>query len=363
MPTPRHVVINDIGELEKAASAIGFPCVVKPLDMGGGKGVTAGIQTVAQLRTAYEHARAVTSRALMVEQFVPGDDHRLMVIDGKFVAAIRREPSSVVGDGKSTIRQLIDELNADRSCNLVKSGYLLPVPIDDALASHLARQEARFDSVLQTGSKVTLRSISNLSAGGIGIDVTNRVHPQVAALAEQLAITVGLGTAGLDYLTTDIGRSPWEVGGAFIEMNTTPGLDVTIAAGWPPGKIGAMVLGDLPGRIPVDLFVMPTLDIEAACLAGPEDAAGPGAAWVCGNEIRVGQLTLRTGDSTPWAAVQGALRNKTLTSLRIVCTVGEILNHGLPLDKVDRVLLCGVALPDRWQGLIERSARSVEILS
>jgi hypothetical protein len=145
-------------------------------------------------------------------------------------------------------------------------------------------------------------------------------------------------------------------------MNTTPGLDVTNAAGWSPEKIGAMVLGALPGRIPADLFVMPTLDIEAARLAGAEDVAGPGAAWVCGNEIRVGPLTLRIGDATPWAAVQGALRNKTVASLRIVCTVGEIVDHGLPLDKFDRIFLAGVSLPDRWQGVLERSATSVEVL-
>jgi cyanophycin synthetase len=244
-----------------------------------------------------------------------------------------------------------------------RSRYLRQIAFDDVLDGHLARQELHIDSVLQTGAKITLRSNSNLSTGGICVDVTSEVHPQLKALAEQLAITVGLGTAGLDYLTTDIARSPGEVDGAFIEMNTTPGLDATIAAGWSPEKIGAMVLGELPGRIPADLFVMPTLDIEAPRLAGAEDVAGPGAAWVCGNEIRIGQLTLRTADSTPWAAVQSALRNKTVTSLQIVSTPAEILAHGLPVDKFDRVLLCGVALPDRWQGVIERSARSVEILT
>jgi len=257
---------------------------------------------------------------------------------------------------------LIDELNADRSSNLVKSRYRVPIFIDDVLGAHLAKQQIGMNSVPRAGLKITLRSNSNLSTGGVAVDVTEQIHPQVVALAELLAITVGFETAGLDYLTTDIACSPQEGNGAFIEMNTTPGIDVPIAAGWSAEKIGAIVLGELPGRVPVDLCVMPTLDMAAARLIVPENADRTGAAWVCGNEIRMGQLKLRIGDPTPWAAVQSALRNKAVESLQIVCTVEEILAHGLPLDHLDRVLLCGVSLPDRWRSVLERSADSVEIV-
>lgn len=284
-----------------------------------------------------------------------------MVIKGRLVAAIRREASSVVGDGNSTIGQLINQLNADRSSNIVKSGYRRPVAVDDALGNHLAKQEVDIHSVLPTGAKVSLRSNSNVSTGGVAVDVTHQVHPLVTALAEQLAVTVGLETAGLDYLTTDITRSPLEGNGAFIEMNTTPAMDVLVAAGWTDEAIGSLVLGELPGRIQVDLCVLPTLDMGAARRAMPQTMAGPSAAWVCGNKIWVGQLELRIADPTPWAAVQSALRNKTVASLQIVCTVDEILAHGLPVDRLDRVLLAGVSFPDRWQSVIERSAGSVEI--
>ena len=358
MPTPRHVVISDAVQLDAAASAIGFPCVVKPLNLGGGKGVTAGIETVSQLHVAYELARRVTDGPLMVEQFVPGDDHRLMVIGGKLVAAIRREASCVVGDGKSSIGQLIDRLNADRTRNLVKSGYLLPIAFDDALRNHLARQDAGIDSVPPAGSRITLRGNANMSTGGVVFDVTDRVHPAVTALAEQLAVTVGLGTAGLDYLTTDITLPPLEGHGVFIEMNTTPGLEL-VAAGWPDEKLGSLVLGELPGRIPVDLCVVPALDGEAARRALPEPAAASSAAWVCGEELRVGHLEARIADALPWAAVRSALRNKTVTSVRIVSTVDEILAHGLPVDRIDRVVLAGVSFPERWQAVIERCANSV----
>ena len=359
MPTPRHVVVEDAGQLKQAAAAIGFPCVVKPLDMGGGKGVTAGIETVSQLQDAYERARRLTSRPLMVEQMVAGEDHRLMVIGGRLVAAIRREASSVTGDGQSTIKQLIDELNADRTRNMVKSGYRRPIAFDDALGSHLAGQQLGIDSVPPIGAKIALRSNSNLSTGGVAVDVTDRVHPEVTALAEQLAVAVGLGTAGLDYLTTDITRPPADGNGAFIEMNTVPGLDALIAAGWSAEKVGNLVLGEVPGRIPVDLCVLSDLDMEAARRAAPAPVPASTAAWVCGREIRVGPLALRIADTEPWAAVQSALRNKTVTSVQIVCSIGEVLAHGLPVDQVDRVFLGGVSFPERWQAVIERCAGSV----
>jgi cyanophycin synthetase len=359
VPAPRHVLVSDARQLQEAALAVDFPCVLKPVDMSGGQGVTANIQNVPELQLAYEQGRLVTSGPLMVEQFVPGDDHRLMVVGGKLAAAIRREPSSVVGDGLSTVRQLVDMLNSGRSSNMPKSRYLRPVALDDVLASHLAKQELDIDSVPRTGVRVTLRSNSNVSTGGVATDVTQHIHPEVKALAEQLAATIGLETAGLDYLTADISRSPLDGGGTFIEMNTTPALDVLIAAGWQAGKIGSLVLGAVPGRIPIELSVVANVNTEAP---PTQDAACSTAAWVCGSELQVGRLKLQIRDPAPWAAVHSALRNKTVTSLNIVCSKGEILAHGLPVDRLDRVNLRGVTLPGRWQRLVERCAGSVEVL-
>jgi cyanophycin synthetase len=360
MPTPRHVVVTDAAQLDDAASEIGYPCVIKPHNMGGGRGVTAGIRTAAQLQQAYQFARQATAGPLMVEQFVPGDEHRLMVVGGKLVAAIRRESSSVVGDGKSTIGQLIDQLNADRPRNLNRSRYRLVIKIDDGLRAHLASQGADIDSVLADGRRMVLRGTSNMSTGGVTVDVTDRVHPAVASLAEQLALTVGLGTAGLDYLTTDISRPPLEGGGGFIEMNTVPGIDIPVAAGWTEERIGTLVLGNVPGRIPVELCVLPALDLEAAREAMGPPQPGPTAVWVCGPELHIGAAQLKLAEAAPWAALRGALRNKTVTSVRIAATVDEILAHGLPLDRFDRIVLAGVTFPERWQAVIEHAAVSVE---
>jgi cyanophycin synthetase len=318
---------------------------------------------MSQLRRACEQARRVTQGPLMIEQMVQGADHRLTVIGGKLVAAVRREAPSVVGDGQKTIRQLIGQLNAGRTAKLAKRAYLRPVALDDALGDHLAQQGLHIDAVPPDGARITLRSNANVSTGGVPVDVTDRVHPAVAALAEQLAATVGLDVVGLDYLTPDITLSPLEGRGAFIEMNTSPALGALAAAGYTAEEIGSLVLGEGPGRIPVDLCVLAAADSETArrIVAKPPDPST--AAWACGTALQVGALELTIADAAPWATVRSALRNKTVTSLQIVCTVDDILAHGLPVDRLDRVVLAGVSLPEPWHAVIARTAASVAVLS
>lgn len=362
MPTPAHALVNQAGELAATAERVGLPCVVKPLDRGGGKGVTANISRTTDLEAAFDHARQYTRGPVMVEAHVPGDDHRLMVIDGKLVAAIRREPSFVVGDGRSTVVALLAGLNAPRSINVVKSRYLVPIALDAVLRQHLALQSLAPTDVPAPGQRVTLRSNANLSTGGLCTDVTPLCHPQVRAMAEQLATTTGLATTGIDYLTTDIARAPAETGGAFIELNTTPGLDACVAAGWTEEAIASLVLGPSLGRIPVDLTVLSGPGLEQAAHAGPVLPLAEDAAWACGRVLRVGALRLDNLAAEPWAAVQAALRNRGVGTLRVVCSVGEIEGLGLPLDRFSgvQVALCDgePVLPPVWIEVLRRHSAS-----
>jgi cyanophycin synthetase len=358
MPTPAHALVSQARELAAAAGRVGFPCVVKPLDRGGGKGVTANITRPADLDTAFDHARQYTRGPVMVEAHVPGDDHRLMVIDGRLVAAIRREPSFVLGDGRSTVVALLAELNAPRSMNVVKSRYLRPIALDGVLRQHLAAQSLAPTDVPAAGRRVTLRSNANLSTGGLCTDVTPLCHPQVRAMAEQLATTTGLATTGIDYLSTDISRAPAETGGAFIELNTTPGLDACVAAGWTEEAIASLVLGPSLGRIPVDLTVLSGPGLEQAAHVGPLLALAEDAAWACGRVLRLGALWLDNLAAEPWAAVEAALRNRGVGALRVVCSSGEIEKLGLPLDRFRdvAVALCDgePVLPPVWIGVLRR---------
>lgn len=360
IPTPSDTLLSKIEELAEAVRRIGYPCVIKPLDRGGGKGVTANIVNHDQLVRAFESARNFSSGVLMLEQFVRGEDYRLMVIDGKFVAAIHRQPSFVIGDGSRTVRELVDGLNATRSADLLGSRYLRPISFDAVVSAHLADQGWRLDDILPSGVRVSLRSNANLSTGGVSSDVTAQVHASIREMAEQIAASAGFGAAGLDYITTDISKSPWESGGVFIEMNSTPGLDAAMAAGWTPEAIGNLVLGTGVGRIPVELYLT-----DRQPESFPPDAAGyPAAsslAIVSGKEVQVGRAIYRVQEKRPWAAVAAALRNQAVTSMRIHCSLRDITEHGLPVDRVDRLVIRGVSVPDRWMKVLQDHSAGVVV--
>lgn len=141
LPTPHYALVKEAAELTAAVAKVGWPCATKPPDLGGGKGVSAGHQTPQALAAGFQHARAASEGPVMVEAFVPGEDHRLMVVDGRLRAVIRREPAQVVGDGRHTVAQLVRALNAVRDeRSLVASGFLRPIRLDGVALQHLAGQ-------------------------------------------------------------------------------------------------------------------------------------------------------------------------------------------------------------------------------
>ena len=363
LPTPRHVLVARADELPAAVERIGFPCVLKPLDSGGGKGVTANIRSLAEAQAAFKLAFRQKQDLVMVEAHVQGEDHRLMVINGQMVAAIRREPSFVVGDGRNSVAALVAHLNASRSKNMVRSRYLRPIPMDEVLRQHLATQLLTLTDVPAPGQRVTLRSNANLSTGGMCTDVTALCHPQVRAMAELLASTSGLATIGIDYLTTDIARPSTETGGVFIEMNTTPGLDACVAAAWPEALIARRVLGESVGRIPVDLTITSADGLEALRKGLEKPRLDAGQALVVRDTLYLGDLVLHVGSSEPWAAVKAGLRNPCVRGMRVICSVEELVGLGCPVDRVRHVtmgLRDGQAiLPPAWEEVIRRHSESV----
>ena len=360
LPSPSHRLVDEPAGLLAAAQAVGWPCVLKPVQGGGGKGVTANIRTPEQLQAAFVHARSFKPGPVMVETFVPGDDHRLMVVDGKLYAAIRREPSFVTGDGLSAITQLVERINASRSSNMVASRYLRPIALDPVLQQHLANQGLSLATVLAAGQRVSLRSNANLSTGGICTDVTERVHPQVRLMAEMAASAFGLACTGVDYICTDISLAPAACGGQLIEINTSPSLDVMIAAGADPVAVASAVLGAVPGRIASMLVVLPHETLAAA-----RDRLGsmpwPGhAGLACGDWAAVAGLPLVGAKSQAWAAVQQVLRHARLQAFIVVCSDRELMSMGMPVDRVDRVVTIDARLPNEWLKTLARYAGLVQ---
>jgi cyanophycin synthetase len=367
LPIAPHVLVGAEDELEAAAARIGYPCVMKPTDSGGGKGVTAGIGDMESLRSAFQQARRYSQQALMLEKHVSGADHRLMVADGRFVAAIRREPSFVTGDGRSTVAQLVDQLNVGRSSNLVRSRYLRPIAIDHILIRHLAEQNLILNDIPTPDRKITLRSNANLSTGGICTDVTSECHAELRSMVEGLAVTCGISTSGFDYITTDIARPAAETGGIFIEMNTTPGLGACVAAGWPEEAIGESVLGHAVGRIPIGLTVLSAGGMDRARQMLVDQPLAEGDACACEDMLRVGASLRHVTTVEPWAAARSALRNKAVQRLHIFCSAEAIQRWGLPVDHFKRSYVeiheSDSVLSDDWLRVIVRSSEREIILN
>lgn len=359
VPTPDHCIVSDVADLEKAVQAIGWPCVVKPVNLGGGKGVSAGMMDMPSLVSAFEYARSFAPGPLMLERFVQGQDHRLMVVRGALIAVVQRNPARVVGDGERSVKALVEEQNAERiERGVYRHSYLRPIVLDESSLKYLGTSGLSPASVPEKGQVVVLRGNANLSTGGDSIDVTDRVHPDVRQMAESLALTLGLDSIGLDYLTTDISQSWESAGGSFIEINTTPGIDLLVTSGWHPREIAESILGDGVGRLPSAVMVVPEEKIPQAQSLLMAYSGPAGMGWLCGDRVKLGKLSLAGRIDQHWECVRVLLGQRTLEMLLIVCSPSRIERDGLPLDRIEKSIVFGEGLSAAWQKLLGKKSRS-----
>jgi cyanophycin synthetase len=230
VPVPRGIVVRDVDEAVSGARRLRFPLVTKPLDGNHGRGVTIGIMDEEQLRFGFREAQSQAKgrRDVIVEQFFEGNDHRILVVGGKMVAVAERIPAQVVGDGISTIRQLVAEVNRDPRRGEGHENVMTRIRIDAHVEEFLARSGLTPDSIPEADEVVQLRATANLSTGGTAVDRTNEIHPDNAEIARRAALIVGLDVCGVDFVCPDITRSVRETGGGVIEVNAAPGLRMHI---------------------------------------------------------------------------------------------------------------------------------------
>jgi cyanophycin synthetase len=256
VPVPLGRVVLDADDAWEAAQEIGQPVVIKPKDGNQGKGVTVNVTTREQL-TAGFHAASEFRDDIMVEKYLPGHDFRLLVIGNKLVAAARRDPPHVVGDGRSTVRQLVDTVNLDPRRGSGHATSLTKIRFDDIALASLAKQGYDADSIPPKGQRVTLRNNANLSTGGSATDVTDDVHPEVAARAIAAAHMVGLDICGVDLVCDSVLKPIEEQGGGIVEVNAAPGLRMHISPSFGKGRaVGEAIISSMfkdgdDGRIPV----------------------------------------------------------------------------------------------------------------
>ncbi len=222
-PQPLQHLVQDVDQAVQAARSIGYPVVVKPCHGMKGRGVSVGLATPEHVRQAYLVA-AQGGDSVVVESLVAGDDYRLLVVGGRLIAGARRLPAFVVGNGRSSVAELVAELNADPRRGIAYRKLMEFVEIDQEATDILARQGLAAASILSENRRALLRGTANVSRGGTAEDVTDIMHPDNVRLAEDVARVVGLDVTGIDFVTVDIRRSWREVGGGIIEVNQNPGL-------------------------------------------------------------------------------------------------------------------------------------------
>jgi cyanophycin synthetase len=255
VPVPSGRSVTELDEAWEVMQSLRTPVVVKPRDGNQGKGVTVNVQSRAELEIAWTAATQISSDVI-VERYIPGDDYRLLVVDRKLIAAARRDPPHVIGDAQHTVRQLVDIVNSDPRRGDGHATPLTRIRFDAIALARLESQGLHADSIPERGRKVVLRNNANLSTGGTATDVTDDVHPDVAARAVEAAQMVGLDVCGVDVVCKTVARPLEEQGGAIVEVNAAPGLRMHLAPSYGrPRPLGEAIIDTLygageDGRIP-----------------------------------------------------------------------------------------------------------------
>ena len=256
LPVPEQRIVRRASEAVRAAKRIGFPVVLKPLDGNHGRGVSINLKTDEEVELGFKKA-AEHGRTIIVESHIEGFDHRLLVVNGELVAAAKREPGHVLGDGKHSIAELVDIVNDDPRRGVGHEKVLTRLEFDHQAEQLLKKSGYDKDTVPKKGEVVYLRSTANLSTGGTALDVTDIIHPDNREMAIRSIRAIGLDIGGVDFLTNDISLSFREAGGAICEVNAGPGFRMHVAPseGTPRDVAGPVIdmlfPPDTPKRVPI----------------------------------------------------------------------------------------------------------------
>lgn len=360
VPVPRGTVIYYLDELEEAIESVGgYPIVIKPLDGNHGRGITINIDSWALAEEAYDAAKAV-SKGVIVERYYTGRDHRVLVVDGKVVAVAERVPAHVVGNGQSTIAELIEETNQDPRRGEGHDNILTRIELDRTSWQLLERQGFNLDTVLAVGQVCYLRATANLSTGGIAIDRTDEIHPENVWIAQRVAKIVGLDIAGIDVVTSDISRPLREVDGVIVEVNAAPGFRMHFCPSEGiPRNVAEPVIDMLfppgtPTRIPI-LAVTGTngKTTTTRLLAHIVRQTNQIVGYTTTDGIYLGDFMVEQGDTTGPQSAQVILQDPTVEVAVLETARGGILRSGLGFSQCDVGVVLNVAADHLGIGDIE----------
>ncbi|MEM8829460.1 MAG: cyanophycin synthetase [Cyanobacteria bacterium P01_G01_bin.19] len=352
VPVPRGTVIEYLDELEQAIEDIGgYPIVIKPLDGNHGRGITININSFLEAETAYDLAsKASKSRSIIVERYYQGNDHRVLVIDSKVVAVAERVPAHVVGDGKSSIEELIRITNQDPKRGDGHDNVLTKITVDKTSRSVLEKQGYDLSTVLPPQQIAYLRATANLSTGGVAIDRTDEIHAENRWLAERVAKIIGLDIAGIDIVTSDISKPIRETGGVIVEVNAAPGFRMHAApSDGLPRNVGASVLEMLfPNNAPSSIPIVAITGTNGKTTTTRLTAhiyrqTGKVVGFTATDGIYIQEYLVEKGDNTGPYSAGAILRDPTVEVAVLETARGGILRSGLAFENCDIGVVLNVA--------------------
>jgi cyanophycin synthetase len=341
LPVPQQRLVRSAERAVAAAHRLGFPVVTKPYNGNHGRGISIRLMDDEAVRKGFELARAESS-SVIVETYLEGDDHRLLVVNGELVAATRRTPGHVVGDGVSSVRQLVEEVNKDPRRGVGHEKVMTRILLDEQAGMMLARLNMTPDSVPAEGQVVMLRSTANLSTGGTATDVTDVIHPDNRDMAVRAVVAIGLDVGGVDFLIKDITQSYKSIGGGICEVNAAPGFRMHVAPSeGKPRDVAGPVIDMLfppgaPSTVPIAAITGTNgKTTTARMLAHIAKMAGftPGLTTTDGVYID-GQRTVE-GDMTGPVATRMVLADPKIDLAVLEIARGGLLRAGMGVPSVD----------------------------
>lgn len=348
IPVPKGGLVYSIDELESTITKIGYPIVLKPLDGNHGRGQSINVNDWDTAVKGFELAQQISSRVI-VERFITGYDFRVLVVNHKMVAAARRMPANVVGDGERTISQLIDIENKDPRRGYGHENMLTEIVVDSSTLDLLEKNGFHLESVPQKGEIVFLKSTANLSTGGTSSDVTDMIHPDNITMCERISKIIGLDVCGIDIMAENLTQPLKETGGCILEVNAAPGFRMHLSpSDGLPRNVAAPVVDMLyppgkPYRIPI---------IAVTGTNGKTTTTRLISHIVKNNGYRVGfttsdgiyiQNTLLTkGDTTGPVSAEFILKDPTVEFAVLETARGGILRSGLGFGTCDIGVLTNI---------------------
>lgn len=352
VPVPHGRPVMNADDAWDALCEIAAPVVVKPVDGNQGKGVTVNITTRAHLDRAYAVAIQFSDEVL-VERFIPGSDFRFLVVGNQLVAAARRDPPTVIGDGAHSVRQLVEQVNSDPRRGSGHATSLTKIRLDDIALASLGAQNLSADSIPGKGARVVLRNNANLSTGGTATDVTDDVHPEIAASAVAAAQMIGLDICGVDVVCDSVLMPLDKQGGGIVEVNAAPGLRMHLQPSFGKGRpVGEAIISSMfgkqeNGRIPLVAVAgtngkTTTVRLIAHILG----VRGLRVGMTNSDGVYIKGKRIDTGDCSGPKSARNVLMHPDVDAAVFETARGGVLREGLAFDRCDVAVVTNIGMGD-----------------